>query len=263
MVLSEGFGKLIGVDLKAGDRVVVAHAVASVAEGFEDELCLFDLAKLIGGDFGAVGNAGGEAGVGGFVPVSETEFLGVGSDGRFVDLRFLQRGADAMLASGAEAGAVVAEIVGVGAVENPAITLGTGVGDEGVVDVGFTEVTTVGIIDLVARVFGFGGGKFDELTADFIGDAAGVGEVVLGQGGGDRDGGSGVVAEIVVSQFEDEGGVNAARIGDEDAVKPLNERLKLSALFGRWHGVKVGGRERLPTELCFLRALEEEDRECF
>lgn len=209
--------------------------MANEAEGLEDEFGLLDLAEFRGGDFGTVGNPRGEAGVGGFVPVGEAEFLRVGADGGFVDFGFLQGGADAVFAGGAEAGAVVTEVVGIGAVENPAIAFGAGVGDEGVVDVGFAEVATIGVVDLVARVLGLGGGKLDELAADFVGDLAGVGEVVLGKGRRDGDGGGGVVAEVVVGELENKGGVNTARVGDEDSVEPLDDGLELGALFGCRH----------------------------
>lgn len=107
---------LFGGDFDAGFGVEMADAGAVEAVAEEDDFGEFDLVEFGAGDGLAVGDAGAEAGAGWFVPIGETEVFGEVADVVFVESVFGEGGADLVLAGGLQAGAVVAEVVGVGAV---------------------------------------------------------------------------------------------------------------------------------------------------
>ena len=71
-VLVDCFLELIRMKFESRNGIVVSDTMSNEAESFENEFRFFDLAKFVGSDFGAVWDARGEAGVGGFVPVGET-----------------------------------------------------------------------------------------------------------------------------------------------------------------------------------------------
>jgi len=53
---------------------------------------------------------------------------------------------------------------------------------------------------------------------------------VLGQRRRNSNGGDGVFAEVVVGEFENEGGIDAAGVGDDHPIEAFNEGLEFGAL---------------------------------
>ena len=114
----EGGIHLFRGELDAGDAAVVADAEAAKAEGGERVFGAFDLFKHLGGDAAAVFDARGEACGGGLVPDIERGGAGEGADIVFGQPRVGKWRLHGMLRSGLLAGAVVAGVVGVEAIDD-------------------------------------------------------------------------------------------------------------------------------------------------
>ena len=153
------------------------------AEVAQDVLGGFDAVQGFDGYGGAVGDAGGQAGLCRLVPQGDAEPLGGGAHLGFVHLRLDHGAADFMLGGGGHAGAVVAEVVGVGAVGDPGVAFGGGQRAELVVKLGFAEVAALGSVGYVALALQLVGVDDAVIEVELGGDGFGVGEIAGGQGG--------------------------------------------------------------------------------
>lgn len=219
----EGAGEVLAGDLDAGEVAVVADADLPEAEGVEGGFGLLDLQETLGCDGEAVGDAGREAGGGGFVGEGEAGFAG-----ELADLGFGEAGGDegcegAVLGGGALAGAELGDIRGavvevhaegeVGEVSGGAEALHDGEELVLAVEAALAVVAlVVGVLELVG---------VEDLGRDGVvgGEAEGGGELGAGERGGVGDDGEHLGAEGLVGGKGKEGGVGSAGVGDEDGAE--------------------------------------------
>ena len=152
--LFHGSGELVWTYLDAGYLIMVANSQLPEAKFAQRGLGLLNLSQLLGGDLRTVGNPGREAGVGGAVPVGETQFLCPAPDFLLADPGFLEGTADPVFPGGSQAGAMVPDVVRVGAVQDPVKPSFAGEVDEALVDIRFAEVAALRVVALVAGVLG-------------------------------------------------------------------------------------------------------------
>jgi hypothetical protein len=117
---AEGFfqeaREVLSIYFDSGEGGMVADADVGEALVAEEFFSAFDLGEGLDGDGGAVGDAGGEAGEGGFFPVGEIQVIGEGADVGLGETGFEKRGADFPFPGGGNAGAMVAGVVEIQAV---------------------------------------------------------------------------------------------------------------------------------------------------
>lgn len=191
----QGLREFFDSDFDANQIAMEARAELAEAEGFERLFAVFHRFDAFLGDFGAVGDAGAEAGGGGAVPGGEAgtaaEFANLG----FGEAGFNEGGFDVVGFGGALAGTPVAEIVDVDAIDNirDAAFLAHLIqaGEEFV----FAVEAAVFIVFDVFGVIEFEG--FDVFVADVevAGELFGVAFVGFGDGGGIGGDGNGVLAD--------------------------------------------------------------------
>jgi hypothetical protein len=214
-----GAGQLGEIDLEAGERVG-AHLVQTHAQLAETQLLQLgleaaDLRETLARDGGSIRDAARQAGRGGLVPDRQLEAGGGGADVGLGELGLDQREADAVLAGGVEAGAIVAEIVD----DDPR-------GDEGDaagfplalghrVELGLAVEAAVGAVLRVAGVVDLV--RVDELVAgaDGAGDGRRLFALAGGQAGAHGGDADGAVAEHLRCDEEQERAVDAAREAHE------------------------------------------------
>ena len=227
VAVGEGEFHLVGGDLDAAELVVVAGADLAEAEVAQDVLGGFDAAQGLDGYGGAVGDAGGQAGLGGLVPQGYAEPFGGGADLGLVHLGFDHGAADVVLGCGGHAGAIVAEVVGVGAVGDPSVAFGERQGAELVVEFGLAEVAALGRVGDVALALEFVGVDDAVVEVELGGDGLGVGEVAGGEGGGDGGNGQGAATQRALGRHRQEGAVDAAGAGDDDRFHIAEDGLQV------------------------------------
>ena len=218
---------LVGGDLDAAEFVVVAGADLAESEIAQDVLGGFDASQGLDGYGGAVGDAGGEAGLGRLVPQWDAEPFGSGAHLSFVHLGFDHGTADVVLGCGGHAGAIVAEVVGVGAVGDPRVAFGGGKGAELVVKFGLAEVAALGGVGDVALALEFVGADDAVVEVELGGDGLGVGEVACREGGGDGGNGQGAATQRALGRHRQEGAVDAAGAGDDDRFHIAEDGLQV------------------------------------
>ena len=219
---------------------MVAHAELPEAQRAQPVLEPVDAAQALGRDLGAVGEARRQAGELRLVPGRQPQrarqraHVGLGQAG--VDHRV----ARAALVGGGQAGAVIAEIVEVGAEQDLAQAQRVGARARDLQQLGLAVVAAVGGVLREARALELV--RLDDLEAraDQGGQLARRGALALGHG--DRDGGQAdaAVAEHVVRDPQQQRRVDAAREADQRRAVAGDDRR---AGAGAWRraGAGAGG----------------------
>ena len=140
-------------------------------------------------------------------------------------------------ACGLCSGAVVVEVVGGVAAEDGGVASFVGEILEEGEEFGFAVIAAAGVVGGEAGVVHFAGVDDFEGGADFFGELGGAAELVLLEELADGEAGEDVFGtEAVEGDLEEEGAVDAAGVGDEDAAVVVEEVAKVLAAV-----VAVGG----------------------
>lgn len=213
-------GEVFGGDFDAGELLVVADAHVGEAGGFQEGLEAIDLFEAFRRDAGAIRETTGETSCGGFVPGVQTQGLGGVANIGFGEAESDEGAFDVGFAGGLKARTVVAEIVGVGAVEDHCkpFALCDAFGD--LIEFGFAVVTTVGIVLDVGWALELAG--FHQLVpcSDGLGDADCILALRIGDGGAECCYPEGASAELFVGNGQHQSAVDTARKADEGVGKP-------------------------------------------
>ena len=250
----EGAGEVGAGDLDAGEVSVVADADLGEAEGMEGFLGLLDLGEVFAGDGATVLDAGREAGGGWLVGEGEAGFAGEGTYFEFGELRGDEGGDGVVLGgcllAGAEGCFRWGAVVEVHAEGNVAeVVVGAGVlhlGEELVLAV----EAALAVVALVVGVFKLVG--VEDVGGDVVlgGEGEGGGEFGAGKGGGVCDDGEHVVAESLMGDVGEVGGVGAAGVGDEDGAEVAEGVGEERGFGGERHAATIVGQEDGVGEIC-------------
>ena len=145
-----------------------------------------------------------------------------------------------MLGGGGHSGAVVALVIGVGAVGNPGVALGGGQRGQPVIEFRLAEITAlrgVGNIAVPRQLVGMDDPMID---AELPGCAFGIGQVAGGQGRRDGGNGQSVIAQCPVRRHRQQGAVHAAGICDDDRLHFMQHGFQTGQAVG-WGGLCHNG----------------------
>src|SRR5262245_12843560 len=205
------------IELEPGQPIVVAHAELAEAERAHERLGGVHLAQLLGRDPIAVLEARGQARERGLVPRGQAELARERADLVLPQLGLDQGRADAPLARGLHARAVIAAVVHVGAVDERTAAFARRDRLELEEELFLAEEAAVGWIAGVVRVLQLLGAHDQVPHPQELAQAPGFVELArrvgLGVGGHQER----VSAEGVLGGARQQGGVDAAREGHDDA----------------------------------------------
>jgi hypothetical protein len=219
-------GQAVERHFDPGDGAVMAHAQLFQAELAQETLALPDLVQHAGVNRRAVGDARRKAGHRRLIPVRHAEAPGGLANLGLRQSRLLQRGAHAALPRRDRAGPVVASVVHVRAVDDCGDVLARGDLLQFVEERRLAEVAAVRGIRGVVRIGQFVGVRGKDGNVQFLGDRQCGAHLVGGDALGGRQHADRALAQRIVRDFEQEGAVNAARIGDDDAAKFTQNRAQ-------------------------------------
>ncbi len=204
----------------------MTDAEAAQAEGGECVFGALDLFKHLGGDAAAVFDARGEACRGGLVPDIERGGAGKGADVFLGQPSIGERREHGVLRGGLLAGAVVAGVVGVEAVDDVRDAAGGALALEDGEELVLAVEAAGGVVAGVVLAGELGGGDGDERNGLRGGEGYGLAEMAAGERGRVRDDGEHAAAEDGVSGMREIGGVDAAGVGDDDALEFLETAME-------------------------------------
>ncbi len=143
----------------------------------------------------------------------------------------MQWAAHTALKSRPAAGAMVVHVVGVGAVYQARIAFALRIVNQLFIDIGLAEITAIGRISQIARVFCLVTLDQHVAGANRLGDGLCFLQLTLRHAGRDsRQGHHPLLSQRIVCQLEQQGAVDTARIGDSHAFHLLQDFSK-SLLF--------------------------------
>ena len=228
----QGVWEFVGRDFDAGEFVVKADTKLAEAEVAKGGFGAVDQSEALGRDFGAVGEARGEAGGGRAIPRGEIGAAREFADFGFVEANVEQRGQDVMLGGGFVAGAEVERVVGVDTVGDGGKILCGSEFVENAEQFIFAEVAAVAGVGAVRGVFHFV--SFDELVADgeLLEEGSELFAVVGGVGRRNCGDGERAFAEGMMGGPGEIGGVGSAGESDDEGGKfgEIGEELSLLLL---------------------------------
>jgi hypothetical protein len=163
-----------------------------------------------------MGDAGGEAGLGGGVGCGEAEVVGNLADFLLGELGIAEGGDDLELLGGLATGARLEHVISVLAVSDGCEVAAVGEGVELCKELGFAEVAAVDGVGVVAGVVEFLRGDDLDLGAYLAGECDGVRQGLAWEAGAIGYDGQCLRAEDGVGYGEEAGAIDAAGVGDEE-----------------------------------------------
>src|SRR5262245_10700663 len=207
------------VDLEPGQPIVVAHAELAEAERAHERLGGVHLTQLLGRDPIAVLEARGQARERGLVPRGQAELVRERADLVLPQLGLDQGCTDAPLARGLHARAMIAAVVHVGAIDERPAALARRDRLELEEQLLLAEEAAVGRVARVVRVLELLGAHDQVAHAQELAEPAGLVELASWIGlrvGRDEQS---PLAQRVLRGAREQGGIDAARERDDDAVQ--------------------------------------------